>query len=172
MVRILRSLTCLTLITLFAGQFPASAVPKSKPKPKSRATSLCANQPIEFIRQWKVCVIQVTFPGQTLKTEYEEFTAKGTWAVVKLSIANKTQSTLNLEGFYENASKLIDTRPGRTYVVDYSASLSYADFDTTKPFTPNETRTITLLYDVPRNASLGQLEVDAFPSPIVLSLTR
>ncbi|MGI0492589.1 DUF4352 domain-containing protein [Alkalinema pantanalense CENA528] len=159
---------------MFLGQFSSIAAPKPKPKPKPKlqSTSLCASQPVELIQQWKICVVQVAFPGQTLKTEYEELTAKGTWAAVKLSITNRTQSTINLEGFYENNSKLIDTRPGRTYVVDYGASSSYTDFDTTKPFTPNETRTITLLYDVPRNASLGQIEVDAFPTPIRLSLTR
>jgi Domain of unknown function (DUF4352) len=124
-------------------------------EPEATAAEVQAPEKIET--PWKLAINSQRDAGGKIQSaefggETKTLEAAGRWLVVMLNVENASRQRQSAKDVFAlSSAKLVDGT-GKTVDVDSDAVSALDDTLDKKPFEPGETRTVKLVFDVPKGA--------------------
>jgi hypothetical protein len=118
---------------------------------------------------WKLWISAKSWAGQTVTTKvYDKETheAAGWWLAVDLAVQNATGTRQSVKDVLYWGQAELEDRAGNVYKADWEASAGVLQEERLegKPFSPRESRSVKLLFDVPQNVQITKLKVSGYDS--------
>jgi hypothetical protein len=124
-------------------------------EPVSKAVNGKVNQ-----KGWEVSVTGVKYAGQKIQGKYSTYEAAEVWTVISVTVKNTSAKRQREDDswFFLVSSKLVDSKGNKYDLKD--REIKYDTDLLSKPFSPNEARSVDLLFDTPKGIKADKLLIE------------